>query len=70
MNTAEMKILRIRDLQQKLGIGRTTIYDWLQPVSTRYDDSFPKPIKFGGVNCWLSTDIDRWIESKFGIEAE
>ncbi|MGL6320344.1 AlpA family phage regulatory protein [Aeromonas hydrophila] len=33
-----IKVLRIKDLIAKIGIARSTIYDWMNPKSPRYDD--------------------------------
>lgn len=35
------KMLRIKDVMEKLGIARATIYDWLNTKSPRYDPTFP-----------------------------
>ncbi|MGL6519477.1 AlpA family phage regulatory protein, partial [Aeromonas caviae] len=32
-----IKVLRIKDLINKIGIGRSTIYDWLNPQSPRFN---------------------------------
>ncbi|MCC8382344.1 AlpA family phage regulatory protein [Photorhabdus laumondii] len=31
----------------KLGIARSTIYDWINPKSLRYDNTFPKQRQLG-----------------------
>ncbi|HDT5891974.1 TPA: AlpA family phage regulatory protein, partial [Aeromonas hydrophila subsp. hydrophila] len=33
-----IKVLRIKDLTNKIGMVRSTIYDWLNPKSPRYDE--------------------------------
>lgn len=44
---SELRVIRINELAKKLAIGKSTIYDWLNPKSPRYDETFPKPIKLG-----------------------
>ena len=62
----ELRILRIKEVATKLAIGKSTIYDWINPKSPRYDPSFPKPIKLGGNSIgWVSTMIDDWLTNKY-----
>lgn len=67
MNTnTEIKILRIKQLTEKLSIGKSTIYDWLNPKSPRYDETFPKPIKLGGNAVgWICAHVDEWVLKKY-----
>ena len=62
----ELKILRIKEVATKLAIGKSTIYDWLNTKSPRYDKTFPKPIKLSkGTIGWLSIHIDEWLLAKY-----
>lgn len=57
-----VKILRIPALVDKLGIGRSTIYDWINPKSPRYDDTFPKQRRLGSKSVgWLESEVDQWL---------
>ena len=47
MSTQDMKILRLPEVVKKAGIKRSTIYDWLNPKSPRYDVTFPKQRRLG-----------------------
>lgn len=42
-----VKMLRIKDVMEKLGIARATIYDWLNDKSPRYDPTFPIQRRLG-----------------------
>ncbi|MFI4286711.1 helix-turn-helix transcriptional regulator [Klebsiella quasipneumoniae] len=42
MNTQHIKILRMSSVVNKIGVARSTIYDWINPMSPRYDATFPK----------------------------
>ncbi len=62
----ELRILRIADLAEKLSIGKSTIYDWLNPKSPRYDPNFPKPIRLGASSIgWLSSVVNQWLLNQY-----
>lgn len=68
---SDLRIIRINELSQKLSIGKSTIYDWLNPKSPRYDETFPKPIKLGASSIgWLSNLVDEWLISKYAEQVE
>jgi len=57
-----IKVLRIKDLIAKIGMARSTIYDWLDPKSPRHDTTFPKPFKIGRSSIgWFEHDVDQWL---------
>lgn len=65
MITSNVRILRLNTIVIKTGIARSTIYDWLNPKSPRYDSSFPKPRKLGKQSVgWLESEIDGWINER------
>ena len=65
MEPKSVKILRVPALVKKLGIGRSTVYDWLDPSSDRHDPTFPPRVKLGAKTVgWLESEIDAWILSK------
>ena len=58
-----VKILRISALVKKIGISRSTIYDWLNPKSPRYNVTFPKQRHLGMHSVgWIESEIDKWLE--------
>lgn len=63
-----LNILRRPQVEIKLTLSRSTIYDRINPNTPSYDPSFPKPIKLGtGKNPpvgWIEADLDAWIMSK------
>ncbi|MEG6294600.1 AlpA family phage regulatory protein [Enterobacter hormaechei] len=62
MNTSNVRILRLADVVSKMGISRSTIYDWLNPKSSRYDASFPKQRRLGKQSIgWLEAELDEWL---------
>ena len=65
MITSNVRILRLNSIVIKTGIARSTIYEWLNPKSPRYDSSFPKPRKLGKQSVgWLESEIDGWINER------
>jgi prophage regulatory protein len=66
MNTIiSPKILRIKDVVSMVGVARSTIYDWINSNSPRYDSTFPKPIRLGKNSVgWIQHQLVDWINSK------
>jgi prophage regulatory protein len=61
MSSSTVKILRIHALT-KIGIARSTIYDWINPKSPRYDGTFQNSFAFGNQSVgWLESEVDQWI---------
>lgn len=59
------RVLRLKQVQEKTGLGRSTIYDRLNPRSARFDNSFPRPFKIGlSAVGWLESGIDEWIAKR------
>lgn len=62
MTISTVKVLRLPDVVSKLGIARSTIYDWLNTNSPRHDPAFPKPCPLGKQSVgWLESELDEWI---------
>jgi prophage regulatory protein len=62
MTSPTVKILRVVAVAAKLGISRSTIYDWLNPKSDRYDATFPKQRQLGRQSVgWLEEELDQWL---------
>lgn len=58
------KIIRMRQLVLRIGLGRSTIYERINKKSPRYDTSFPRPVKIGGGAVgWIESEVDEWIKS-------
>lgn len=62
MAAQNLKVLRIRAVVNKLGIARSTIYDWINPKSPRYDATFPKQYRLGMQSVgWFESELDEWL---------
>jgi prophage regulatory protein len=66
---APLSILRRRDLEARLKLSRSTIYDKINPDSLRYDATFPKPIRLGNGSAvgWVESEVESWLRER--IEA-
>jgi len=70
MSTNNLKILRISAVTKKLGIARSTIYDWLNVKSPRHDPAFPKPYHLGKQSVgWRESELDEWILQRIPASA-
>lgn len=62
MNIQTVKILRLPGVVQKTGIAKSTIYDWVNPKSPRYDSTFPRQRRLGRQSVgWLESELDEWL---------
>lgn len=65
-----LRILRIRQVQERVGLSRSAIYDRINPKSSRYDDTFPRPVKIGqSAVGWLESSVNEWIERRLLIRS-
>ncbi|MBB4058867.1 helix-turn-helix transcriptional regulator [Pseudomonas siliginis] len=63
------RILRLKQLSERIGLGRSTIYDRMDTQSPRYDATFPKPIKLGPAAIgWIDSEITIWIEQRMSAK--
>jgi prophage regulatory protein len=66
--TQSFSLLRIKELVKKLGVARSTIYDWMNPESPRHDPDFPQRIHIGkSAVRWDEAQVDAWIQRKSGL---
>ena len=57
------RLLRLKEVQHRVGLGRSTIYRWME------DGKFPKPHLIGGYSVrWLESDINGWITAKTSLD--
>lgn len=50
------RLIRLKEVQHRVGLGRSTIYRWMA------EGKFPKPVQLGGYAvAWAQEDIDGWI---------
>ncbi len=67
---AALTILRRKQVEQRLGLSRSTIYGKLKRDPKRpreYDPTFPLPIKLGpGAKAvgWVESEINAWLTAQ------
>lgn len=53
------RLIRLPEVQHRVGLGRSTIYRWMA------EGKFPRPVQLGGYAvAWSEEDISSWIEEK------
>lgn len=61
-DTSNIIMLRLPTVIERIGIGRSTIYNWINPTSPRYDPTFPKQKKLGKQSVgWIESEINDWL---------
>jgi prophage regulatory protein len=60
-----LQILRRRDVEAAIGLGRSQLYAMIQR------GEFPKPIKLGngptGAVGWLKSEVEGWLKERIAI---
>lgn len=58
----QINVLRAKDVIKKLGISKSTFYDWQNKKSKRYNAEFPKPICLGANSVgYIENEINNFI---------
>lgn len=53
------RLIRLPEVQHRVGLGRSTIYRWMA------EGRFPKPVQLGGYAvAWAEEEIDTWISDR------
>ncbi|ALE55200.1 hypothetical protein AC233_11335 [Burkholderia sp. HB1] len=65
------KVLRMKQLVLMVGLGKSTVYDYLNPKSPRYDPTFPKSVKLGASAVgWIDHEVTAWLESRIAASRQ
>jgi prophage regulatory protein len=58
-----LRIIRRREVEYRTGLGRSALYERINPGSARFDPSFPKPVRRGNTSAvgWIEAEVDDWI---------
>ncbi|WP_290525746.1 AlpA family transcriptional regulator [Alcanivorax sp.] len=60
-----MRIMRLKEVMETTGLGRSSIYKYAQ------EGSFPKPVSLGGRSSgWVSDEVEEWVVEKIAIRDE
>lgn len=61
--TSVLIMLRLKQVIERTGLSRSTIYGKLDSKSTQYDPSFPSQVSLGiGAVRWIDSEVNAWIE--------
>lgn len=53
------RLIRLKEVQHRVGLGRSTIYRWMA------EGKFPKPVQLGGYAvAWALEDVESWISGR------
>ena len=53
------RLIRLKEVQHRVGLGRSTIYRWMA------EGEFPKPVPLGGhAVAWVESEVEEWIDLK------
>lgn len=52
----------IKVVQERFGIGRSTVYEYTDPDSANYIPEFPKPAKIGRNTRFVEDELDEYSE--------
>ena len=53
------RLIRLPEVQHRVGLGRSTIYRWMS------EDKFPEPVQLGGhAVAWVEDDVEKWIRER------
>lgn len=67
-----LRILRRKQLEERTGLSRSTIYARLNPKSPSYDPTFPKPIELGhGMQNppvgWVESEVEAYLVAQIEL---
>jgi prophage regulatory protein len=56
-------MLRLKQVIERTGLSRSTIYGKLDPKSSQHDPSFPTQVSVSlGAVRWIDSEVSAWIE--------
>ncbi|EJD6540695.1 AlpA family phage regulatory protein [Providencia rettgeri] len=62
MRSPDIRMLRLPAVIQRIGVARSTLYDWINPKSPRYDPTFPKQKRLGRQSVgWIESEVNDWL---------
>jgi len=66
-----LRILRLRQVTEKIGLGRSAIYDRMDPRSSRHDPTFPKSVSLGGRSIgFVEAEVDAWLTARISLSRQ
>lgn len=59
--TPPPRLLRLAEVRERVGLGRSTIYKWIG------EGRFPRPVKMGTLDAWVESEISAWIGERVQV---
>jgi len=57
------RLIRLPEVQHRVGLGRSTIYRWMA------EGKFPRPVHLGGYAvAWSEFEVEEWIASRLEMQ--
>lgn len=64
-NQRRTVVLRLKELQARIGLGRSAIYNLMNYESIYHDQTFPRSIKISAHAIgWVESEIETWLVSR------
>lgn len=64
-------LLRLKDVERKTGLRRSSIYNKMHTKSDHYDSTFPRQVRLGGKSvAWVESEVEKWIDSRMKMRDE
>ena len=60
---AVKKFIGMKEVIERLGVSRPTIYNYLNLTSKSYNPNFPKPLKLNSENKWVESEFNAFMET-------
>lgn len=58
-------IIRLKEVERRTGLKRSTIYDKMAQKSSRFDGAFPKQVRLGVSSVgWYESEIEAWLDER------
>ncbi len=60
---AVKRLIGMKEVMDRLGVSRPTIYNYLNPSSPSYNKDFPQPLMLNSENRWDESKINAFVET-------
>ena len=56
-----LSIISVRETARRLSIGRSTLYVYIDPKSSKFKSELPRPVRIGSMVGFVEQEIDKYI---------
>jgi prophage regulatory protein len=56
-----LKLISVRETAKRLSIGRSTLYQYLNKKSPKFNSDLPQPVRVGSIVGFVEHELDRYI---------